>query len=384
MNRSPRTRSWIGVTVVVAFLASLVFTISAVDAQDNSEPSLSMTVSPVDATQPFRTFGVALDAGDAGLAALGATIRFDPALIVASSCSVSEAGACNATEAGQVLVSVFNLGGLKSNDQLLTVNFEAAPGATGTATLDLTVDTAVSFQGLEISVVETASIEIELAPVEFGSLTGDVIDSESTAGLFALDVCVSHELTQSETCTTSSGLGTWRIDDLAVGAYTVVVSDPAGVYTPSATVGTVLAEQVTAGVDSAMTLVADEAESEDDAEPGDGNEDDAPPTAGLELSELTVVTYEASIAGRVTALDTADPLEALQVCATQPLVLHQSCATTDADGAFALAGLSTGNYWITIVDPLGQFEEARPKLVGVVGDDVARTGVQIRLTRIAG
>ena len=41
-------------------------------------------------------------------------------------------------------------------------------------------------------------------------------------------------------------------------------------------------------------------------------------------------------------------------------------------GRFAVAGF----------DPLAQFEEVRPKLVGVVGDDVVRTGVEIGLTRI--
>jgi hypothetical protein len=69
------------------------------------------------------------------------------------------------------------------------------------------------------------------------------------------------------------------------------------------------------------------------------------------------------------------------MCA-QPLVLHQSCATTDANGTFELADLSTGNYWVTVVDPLAQFEEVGPKLVGVVGDDVVRAGVEIGLTRI--
>lgn len=90
-----------------------------------------------------------------------------------------------------------------------------------------------------------------------------------------------------------------------------------------------------------------------------------------------VVIYKASITGRATGLRTEAPIEAAQVCATQPFVLHQSCSITDADGHFALAGLSTGNYWVDVVDPLGQFEQARPKLVGVVGDEATRTGVNI-------
>ena len=46
-------------------------------------------------------------------------------------------------------------------------------------------------------------------------------------------------------------------------------------------------------------------------------------------------------------------------------------------------GDSGCNYWVEVVDPLGQFQQARPKLVDVVGDVVARTGVNISLASVA-
>lgn len=55
------------------------------------------------------------------------------------------------------------------------------------------------------------------------------------------------------------------------------------------------------------------------------------PAAGLDASTAgapIVIVYGASIAGRVTGLEIELAIEAAQVCATQPLVLHQSCATT--------------------------------------------------------
>lgn len=393
MNRSPYALRWIAPSLLLVVVAALVALLSptVADAQEDNPAALSLAVSPADAVTPFRTVALALDAGDSGLAAIGATIHFDPDLIIAGSCSVSEVGACNVIDDGQVLMSVFSLSGLRSNDQLLTVNFEPAPGATGTTAFELTVETAVSAQGAQLPTVVEPSVPITLASVDQGSLTGDVLDSESAVGLFALDVCATHDVTQIATCTTSSGLGTWRIDELPVGDYTIGVTDAAGVYASAVTLSTVTADDITAGIVTNMTLAsADEAvdeaiadEAVDEATTVDEQSDLTTEVPAVQATAPIVIVYEASIAGRVTALDAGQPIEALQVCATQPLVLHQSCATTGADGVFTLDELSTGNYWITVVDPLGYYAEPRPKLVGVVGSDVVRTGVNIGLTAIA-
>ena len=389
MHRSPRTITRIGTVAIAVLLTALLVVVgdaTKADAQDPNDASLELAISDFDANEPFRTLAVSLDPGDSGMAALGATIHYETDAIDATACSVSEVGACNVTDDGRVLVSVFNLSGLKQNDQLLTLNFSTNPAATGATAFELTVDTAVSFDGSQLPPIEDVSVDVELAPVASGSLTGDVTDNDSGAGLFNLDVCVVNEATLADDCTTTSGLGTWRFDDLATGVYTVVISDSSGTYASAETTGMVRADEVVAGVDASMVLAAtlEEAPEIEEVEvPTQEPTNDRPAPPNLHSSEPTVVVYEASITGTVTDVGTGDAVEAVQVCATQPLVLHQSCATTDADGAFALAELSTGNYWLTIVDPVGRFEVARSKLVGVVGDDVVRSGVELHLSTIA-
>ena len=386
MKRSPRIRRLTGTAVVVAVLTTLLFTVSnptSADAQAATDASLGLTVSPADAEQPFRTVAVSVDPGSSGLAAVGATLSFDATKIQVSSCEVSEIGACNVTDQGTVLVSVFNLTGIDANEQLLTVNFTPMPAATGTSTFELTVDTAVNFNGAPLASIEPVSVQVELAPIEFGALTGDVIAASSETALYALDVCAVNDSTQVSSCTTTTGLGTWRIDDLQVGGYTVTVRDSTGVYTSASTIGTVTADQVTAGVDVALAFATNDAAPEVDST--DTAVENPEPTGTTPLGprpKPLVIVYQASIAGRITGIDTGLPITALQVCATQPLVLHQSCATTNDDGVFFLDGVSAGNYWVTAVDPLGRFEDATPKLVGVVGDDIAREGVRLRLTPV--
>jgi len=366
--------------VFIALIATFSWTVltpSSAGAQDSTDATMALSVSPATAEQSFRTVAVSIDPGAGAVAALGATLTYDAEKVLVTSCDVAEAGACNA-ENGRVLVSVFNLTGINANDRLLTVNFE--PLVENAATeFAMIVDTAVNFAGDPLPEIVVAPVVAELTEQQFGSLTGDVVAADSQIGVYGIEICATHTATLAEQCTATSGLGTWRIDGLAVGDYTVAATDASGVYAAGAATGTVVANDVVAGVDVALTFAADEQDVTDDDAAGD-EATDAVVTVPVreENTPEAVIVYEASIAGRVTAVDTFGPLEAVTVCATQPLVLHQSCAATDANGEFALGDLSTGNYWITVVDPLGRYADATPKLVGVVGDAV-RDGVQIQL-----
>ena len=386
MNRRLHSRQWIALAMalaVVSALAVMVVSPNQADAQNEAGASVFLTVSPPSAEQPFRTLAVDLDPGDSGLAALGATLLYDTDQILVSSCSVSEVGACNVQqENGKVLVSVFNVTRLRANEQLMTISFTPTPTAGGSTSFTMDVTTAVNVRGERLPEILAAPVETYVTEAETGALTGDVVAADTAVGLYALDVCATNDATQIEVCTTTTGLGTWRINDLPTGDYTVAITDPNGVYSPAITTGAVVADTVVAGVDVALTIGIDEPVEATAVEVPTPADIVIEPAPEVQAPPAKVIVYAASIAGRVTALDSQQTLEAMQVCATQPLVLHQSCATTDADGVFALADLSTGNYWVTVVDPLAQFEEVRPKLVGVVGDDVVRAGVEIRLTRI--
>ena len=233
MNRSSRAQQMLALAVVLAFVVGLAVTVASpatAEAQDNAGASLTLQASPIVQGQLLRTVAVALEPGQTGLAALGAALVYDTDAVVVSSCAVSEVGACNVTDQGKVLVSVFNLSGLSSNEQLLTINFEAALGANGNTSFEVIVNTAVPLSGEHLADITGDTLEIVVAAPTFGSLTGTVIAEDSETGLYAVGVCLTHDLTGHETCTTSSGLGNWRVDDLAAGTYAVAATDATGVY----------------------------------------------------------------------------------------------------------------------------------------------------------
>ena len=254
---------------------------------------------------------------------------------------------------------------------------------TGSASMQVASSTAVTAQGAKLANVSPDSIEVEPSPVAFGSLTGTVVAVDTQTALYAIDVCVTHDESTTETCTTTTGLGNWRIDHIETGSYRVVASDAAAVYATATGAGVVAADQVGSVDELAMDFLSSETvAAEDEPEPAAEPTATTPSTVVPTGNTPIQITYQASIAGVVTGLRTEAPIEAAQVCATQPRVLLQSCGTTQADGSFMLDGLSAGNYWLEVIDPLGRFEQVRPRLVGVVGDDVARTGVAITLAAI--
>jgi len=384
---------------IVTGLAITIASPAVADAQDSTSASLSLNVSESSADQTFRTVAVALDPGLSGLAALGGSLTFDTANVTVSSCALSEVGACNVID-GEVLFSVFNLARLPANEQLMTINFEPTTASAANTVFAVAATTAVNNRGEAIGAVTGNSIDVQIFTPTYGSLTGSVVQAATTAGIYALDVCVVSDASGAETCTTTTGLGTWRIDQLATGTYAVVVTDSTDTYDGVVLSGFVREDEVSVVEDAVLEYFTDqtteeaaEETTEESGEDGEDGEDvsvtDPVPSEKIPAGAIVPtapieVTYGASIAGRITGLRTEAAIEAAQVCATQPLVLHQSCATTDANGEFTLTDLSAGNYWVEVVDALGQSEQTRPRLVGVVGDNVARTGVNITLAAIAG
>lgn len=402
MNRSLFALPLVALFAAMSIVTGLAITIASpavADAQDSTSASLSLNVSESSADQTFRTVAVALDPGLSGLAALGGSLTFDTANVTVSSCALSEVGACNVID-GEVLFSVFNLARLPANEQLMTINFEPTTASAANTVFAVAATTAVNNRGEAIGAVTGNSIDVQIFTPTYGSLTGSVVQAATTAGIYALDVCVVSDASGAETCTTTTGLGTWRIDQLATGTYAVVVTDSTDTYDGVVLSGFVREDEVSVVEDAVLEYFTDqtteeaaEETTEESGEDGEDGEDvsvtDPVPSEKIPAGAIVPtapieVTYGASISGRITGLRTEAAIEAAQVCATQPLVLHQSCATTDANGEFTLTDLSAGNYWVEVVDALGQSEQTRPRLVGVVGDNVARTGVNITLAAIAG
>lgn len=374
------------VLVIVAALAAAIVFGSEVGARAGADPSITLVAAPTGPDQNSYTLAVSFDPGESAIAALGATLRFDDRRVTVHSCAVSEAGACN-VDGDQVLFSVFDVRRLDANDRLVTVDFDPVPGAVG-AQFDLAVDTAVAPDGSHVPEFAVAPLDLSFEPAARGALTGEVVGTGSPTGLYGIDVC-ALDAGGRATCTSSTGLGTWRIDDLAVGAYTIEAQDPSGVLGSVTGTATVVADQIT----TVETLAMDLATAMDAGVPGgdvptaladepaeSAPAESAPAEPAPAAPTPEPIVYEASIAGRVSDVATGEPVEGAQVCATQPLVLHQSCASTGADGTFGLRDLSTGNYWVEVGDPLGRYAEPSPVLVGVNGDQAARTGVQVRLS----
>jgi len=395
VNRpSSTTIRWCVLGVVVAVVAALAaFVPTSADAQSTGNPTAEIVVVEPAAGQSFRTVAVDLASGDVGLAAITAELSYDPAAITVLGCEISEAGACNDLGDGRILVSVFNTNGLLDNNQLVTANFQTAAATSGTSTFDLTIVEAVDITARDLELFQVEANEFDLEAPTFGSITGDVVAADSQTGLYAIEVCAVNSATDARSCVNSTGLGTWRIDDLPAGTYDIKISDPAQVYGSATLVATVAGEAVTAGLVSELGAfteadAADQAEdavTQDDAQANDTSTDEPAVTiAPAPVPPAVTIVYEASITGRVTAIDGAQPVEGVQICATQPLVLNQSCGTSDALGNYALNDLSAGNYWVTVTDPFNRFQNSAPELVGVNDDTSVRDRVNIQLSRFGG
>lgn len=370
----------VGVCTLIAVLGVLLTPPPRAGAQTDNRPSLAIAIAEAGIDGTPGTAVVGLDPGTSSVGALSADLTYDATRVEVLSCEISEAGACNDL-GGVVKFAVFRVGRIAATEQLVTISFVPVAGARGQATFTLDVTTAADTKGADLGtiIVEPATIDIAqgLRQDQLGSLTGDVVNATSSAGFFGARVCAvslrsrarpTDTATSPEPiCVTSNGWGAWRIDGLRPGEYSITISDPYDDAVSVTLVATARAGTITTGLDVVLT-------------PGEvpGEAPTEPKIVPIEGAPKPVV-YGASIAGTIRGMSDGRGLQAIQVCATQPLVLHQSCGSTNNAGEFFLDGVSSGNYWITAVDPLVRFTQARPVLVGVSGDEAVRSGVTVWL-----
>lgn len=325
---------------------SLVGGSPSADAQPTQAARFSVDSIELDDDTTF-TAQVALDPGTSQIAAVTAGVRYDAAVLQVSDCQVDGTGVCNDVD-GEVRFAALSVSGLQESDEFLTIEFERVSDARSTD-LELNVETAVDPVGFLLDDVDLVDGQVEWINAE-GSLTGAVTDALSAEGIYNADVCASRA-DEAPTCVRTGGLGNYVIDGLSSGLYTVVITDPSGVYESASVVGNVTAPEITTGMGAELRSMAVLAIS--------------PPEPPAPIDPIDPVAPDASvgpapssIAGQVIDATSGEAIFGLNVCATMPLVLTQSCTYTTVTGSFVLADLMTGNYELTVTDPAQRFADS--------------------------
>ena len=321
----------------------------SVDAQ--ATEAARLTVEAGDVEDGTVTVTVALDPGTSQIAALTAGLTFDEDAVVAASCEVSFYGVCGVDD-GEVKFAGFSVSGFDEADDFVTVTFTTA-GATadaGAVPIDLEVLVASDEAGMVLDDVELVSAELHMVE-SLGSMTGDVTDAASGIGLYDIDVCAAAD-EQAPTCVRTSGLGTFVLEGLASGTYTVVISDPAGLYASVTEIVDIESPAMTTGIVAAMQPTAI---------------DEPEPVADVPATSPAATAGDPStVSGIVTDAATGDAIFGIQVCATMPVIGTQACSYTTTTGEYRIEGLDTGNYNITASDPGQRYAATdRDRFVGV-------------------
>lgn len=356
---------------MAAFVAAMVAVVAlvivarpaSVDAQANE--TARFTVETAATTEGMRTVTVALDPGTSRIAALSAELAFDGDAVSAESCHVSITGACNVID-GRVKFAGLSVNGFDDIDDFLTVTFRATGDATASVPLELAVETVSDSYGIALDDLELVGAELHMVET-LGSMTGDVVDGATGAGIYDAEVCAASDGQLVAHCVRTSGLGSFVIEGLASGTYTVVIADLAGLYEPVTQLVDVESPAITTGITATMLPpVADEP---------------AVIEQPLNTNRAALPGDPSSVSGTVIDGASGDPIFGLQVCATMPVIGTQLCAYTTTTGAYRIDGLATGNYNVTVSDPGQRYAPSdTDRFVGVTGS-VGAAGVDIAVDR---
>lgn len=348
---------------------------ASVDAQVGESARFTVETAGLDDDTAIVT--VALDPGTSRIAALTAGLSFDAEAVTASSCEVSITGVCNVVD-GEVKFAGLSVRGFDEVADFLTVTFTATGDASEAVALDLKIVTASDDYGILLDDIELVGTELQLVDMH-GSMTGDVVDASTGVGLYDVDVCAAVDA-QAASCVRTSGLGSFLIDELASGRYTVVVSDPAGLYEPVSTTVDVESPEITTGIVADMRPSVISEEPAGPVEPAPSEPASAAPTP-LRTSPVALAGDASTVTGTVTDAATGDAIFGLQVCATMPMLGTQACAYTTATGEYRIEGLATGNHNITVSDPAKRYADTvTDRFVGVTAETGA-AGVDLSVER---
>lgn len=346
--------------------AAAFFGLSAesVDAQQPENPTLAVETLVNDGQLGVD---ITIDPGTTQPGAVQGQINYDPDVVTFIACDHLEGfGACRAEE-GFVYFGTFVVETWAAESSVLVMNFDILDEDKATR-FDLDVEMVFDADGqrLEFDAVdgiygEAEDLDDDATSDEVdadGGIEGRVIDADG-AGIAAVDVCATSDLTGRRTCDSADVFGDYEIGGLATAPYTVTVSDPQEIYEDGeATDVGVISPRTTSDVDIAMALPT---ETEQDVEDTDDTE------------ETDTGTGRDFISGTVRDADRSG-VASVQVCADGVGTEVRSCDLTSRDGSYRIDGLSSGNYQMTVSDPEGRFDDDVTRTVGL-DDAVGRPAV---------
>ena len=162
---------------------------------------------------------------------------------------------------------------------------------------------------------KVTGIDASLAPD--GKIMGRIVDAKTGTPLHEAQVCVWQFANEEQGCANTDAEGKYMLTGLAAGQYTVRVNGPSGgnyaerYYADSTDEGEALQTTVVAGATDTVDV--------------------ALPPGG-------------TITGRVISAVTKAGLKEVRVCADPPVEGFGGCTETDANGEYAITGLTESSY----------------------------------------
>jgi hypothetical protein len=221
-----------------------------------------------------------------------------------------------------------NASGQYTLSRLTTGNYKVAFYADGNGLnyLEQYYDGKTSFAEASTVAVTTgaATIGVDAALLTGGQITGKVTSAATNVPLAYVYVCALSGGQQN--CAITNARGEYTVEALASGKYTVEFSGSEGLnyltqyYDDKASAAEAAQVSVTAGAT----------------------------TTGIDAAMIA----GGQITGKVTSAATNAPLEDVEVCASPAAVEfgEQTCATSTFGGAYAISGLTSGEYKVSFED----------------------------------
>lgn len=366
--RNPRrVLSLLALISVVGVFALASSFVSNAGAQPTVAPHVSLAVEMNDdGTTAVVT--VMLDPGSEIVAALDGVISYNPLLATPTGCEdVGGFGACNPESAGLLRFASASTTDWLEPTSIFSVAFSVTEPSEVAVTLGATY--APTTEEIEATVSDPVMLGVVSTVAGSGAVTGTILAGDTA--LFGTQVCAESNQTGASVCADVDSRGSYRIEGLATGSYTMAARHYSGDYAVLTISDiAVVSPNLTQGVDGA--LVSGTASEEDAAT----DEETAP------AAEASASPRAAGSAGTVSGTVTnaaGVPVPAALVCIEDRGIQRPSCAGTGFDGSYEINGLTAGNYVVSITDPGGRYGDQTGPSFGL-NTGALREGIDFTLT----
>jgi len=354
--RTPRRL--LGLFALIGLVGALVLAspnANNAGAQPTVAPNLSLDVE-MSEDGSSATVLVVVDPGSEIVAALDGVVSYNPDHATPTGCEDRDGfGACNPESPGMIRFARAKAEAWSDSTVIVAITFDV----TDASDIGLSVGAVYSPANEEIETVtvgDPVTLGTIAAATGSGSMTGTILAGDSAQ--FGTQVCVESQQTDLSVCADADNRGSYRIDGLATGSYTVTARHYSGDYAPLTIADVaVVSPNLTQGVDG--TLVS--------ADAADATEGDADASADAS-DAASVFSADSGVSGTVTNSN-GDPVPAALVCAEDPAIGNASCSGTGFDGTYEIADLAGGNYVVTVTDPGGRYADQSGERFGLNGDE---------------